>query len=319
MNLYNIKTVAVIGAGIMGQGIIQSYAQAGYKTWAIDIDSKILADSISQIEANLELFKKYDLLTEDIAAVMSRIKRASTDDLDEIKKEADFIIESVPEKLELKREVFNSLDSCNEGVILASNTGSFTIPLITEGMKTSDRVIGIHYFNPAHIIPLVELHWSQNTRQEIIDTTKAFIEKTGKNPIMVKKNIPGLVVNRIQAALGREAMHLIGEGVVSPEDVDIAAKTGFGFRWACIGTIESFDMMGLDTLLNVGKNIFPVLDNSDDQPKWFYDMVNKGNLGIKSGKGYYDYAGRTKSEILNELNNRLLPQLKLFKEKNTTK
>ncbi len=303
----------------MGQGIVQSYAQAGYKVYSLDLDKEILASHINQIKANLELFRKYDLLKEDISTIMGRINPALMTDLDDIKNDADFIIESAPEKLELKKLIFAKLDSCRPDVILASNTGSLTIPMITEGMNTSDRVIGVHYFNPAHIIPLVELHFAPNTREDVIKTTMALVEKTGKKSISVKKHIPGLVVNRIQAALGREVNYLIGEGVVSPEDIDIAAKTGFGFRWACIGTIEGFDMMGLDTLLAVGKVIFPRLDNSTDNPGWFYEMVEKGNLGIKSGKGYYDYSGRPKAEVINELNNRLLPQLKLFNELNHKK
>jgi len=313
MEAKNIKTVCVIGAGTMGEGITQSFAQAGLSVWMIgNVDKDKLAGHLAQVEANLKLFQEYGLLKEDIPTIKSRIRTALMKDLKEIAKECDFMIESIPEVLDLKKQLFAQLDSIRQDNILASNTGSLTIPAIIEGLRNPERIIGVHYFNPAHIMPLVELHYGPKTKEDIIATTQALIEKTGKKSILVKKFIPGFVVNRIQAAIGREAMYLVSEGVVSPQDLDIATKAAFGFRSACIGNFETADMIGLDTQVRVGDVIWPKLDNSTRQPQWYYDMVNRGELGIKSGKGYYDYTGRSKAEVLDELNRRLLPQLALF-------
>jgi 3-hydroxybutyryl-CoA dehydrogenase len=312
MELKNIKTVAVIGAGTMGQGLAQSFAQTGYKTYMFgNVDKEKLAGHVAQVEANLKLFQEYDLLKEDIKTIMARITPVLSKDIPEVAKKCEFIIESAPEDLNLKKKLFAQLEAAREDNILASNTGSLTIPSIVEGMRTAERVIGVHYFNPAHIMPLVEIHYGPQTTQETIATTQALIENTGKKSIQLKKFIPGFVVNRLQAALGREALYLVKEGVVSPEDIDIATKGSYGFRWSNIGVFEGYDMIGIDVLIRVG-GIFKLLDNSSDNPKFMYDKAEKGELGIKSGKGFYDYTGKSTAQVLDEKNRKLLRQLALF-------
>lgn len=312
MEAENIRAVVVIGGGIMGQGIAQNFAQAGLSVSVVDVDQGKLDDCLAQVDANLRLFQEFGLLQEDIPSIKSRIHPVLSKDLDEAVKDGDFVVEAIPEVLALKKQLFAQLDSCREDIILSSNTSSFTISALAEGCRTAGRIIGVHYFNPAHIMPLVEIHYGPQTRDEVISTTKALMTRVGKKPILVRKEKPGFVVNRLQAALGREVMHLISEGVATPEDIDLAAKAMYGFRWACIGPVEGFDMIGLDTLLAVGEGLFPSLDNSDRQPQYLYDMVSRGELGIKSGKGFYDYTGRSRAEVLDELNRRLLPQLALF-------
>lgn len=312
MELKNIKTVAVIGAGTMGQGLAQSFAQAGYTTYMFgNVDKKKLAGHVAQVEANLRLFQEYDLLKEDIKTIMSRINPVLSKDIPEVTKKCEFIIESAPEDLNLKKQLFAQLEAARSDNILASNTGSLTIPSIVEGMRTPGRVVGVHYFNPAHIMPLVEIHYGPQTAQETIATTQALIAKTGKKSIQLKKFIPGFVVNRLQAALGREALYLVKEGVVSPEDIDTATKGSYGFRWSAIGVFEGFDMIGID-ILNKVCSIFKLLDTSTDNPQFMYDMEKKGDLGIKSGKGFYDYSGKSTAQVLDEQNRKLLRQLALF-------
>jgi 3-hydroxybutyryl-CoA dehydrogenase len=312
MEFKNIKTVAVIGAGTMGQGLAQSFAQVGYTTYMFgNVDKEKLAGHMAQVEANLKLFQEYDLLKEDVKTIMSRIIPVLSKDIPEVSKKCEFIIESAPEDLNLKKQLFAQLEAAREDNILASNTGSLTIPSIVEGMRTPKRVVGVHYFNPAHIMPLVEIHYGPQTTQETIATTQALIEKTGRKSIQLKKFITGFVVNRLQAALGREALYLVKEGVVSPEDIDIATKGSYGFRWSNIGVFEGYDMIGIDVLIRVG-GIFKLLDNSTDNPKFMYDMVEKGDFGIKTGKGFYDYAGKSTAQVLDEKNRKLLRQLALF-------
>lgn len=312
MEAENIRAVVVIGGGTMGQGITQSFTQAGLSVVVIDVDKGKLDECLAQVDANLRQFQEFGLLQEDIPSIKSRIHPVLIKDLNEALKSCDFVVEAVPEVLELKKQLFAQLDSCPENVILSSNTSSFTIPAIAEGLRTADRVIGLHYFNPAHIMPLVEIHYGPKTKDEVISTTKALMIKVGKKPILVRKEIPGFIVNRIQAAMGREIMYLIDQEVATPEDMDIAAKASYGFRHACIGSVEAFDMIGLDTLLAAGKQLFKSLDNSTEQPSFLYDMVKRGELGVKSGKGFYDYKGKSRAQILDEQNRKLLRQLTLF-------
>jgi len=312
MEAENIGMVLVLGGGNMGQGIVQSLAQAGLSVSVVDVDTKKLDGCLSQVNANLRLFQEYGLLKEDIPSVEARVHPVLIQDLDKTVNSCDFVVESVPEVLELKRRLFVQLDSCREEIILGSNTSSFTVSAISEGLRTADRVIGLHYFNPAHIMPLVEIPYGPKTREDVISTTKALMTRIGKKPILVRKEIPGFIVNRIQAAMGREIMYLLAQGIATPEDIDTAAKASYGFRHACIGNIEANDMIGLDILVAVGRQLFKTLDNSTESPPFLAEKVARGEMGIKSGKGFYDYTGRTRAQVLDEHNRRLLRQLTLF-------
>ena len=148
----------------------------------------------------------------------------------------------------------------------------------------------------------------------VIALTKELMLSVGKEVIIVKKALPGLIVNRIAGAMGREIESLLDKGIVTPEEIDIAAKACYGFRASVIGTIEGYDMIGLDILAAVGKPMYPTLDNSDHPPQFLYDKVQKGELGVKSGKGYYDYTGKSRARILDGQNFRLLRQLALYRE-----
>ena len=163
-------------------------------------------------------------------------------------------------------------------------------------------------------MPLVEIHYGPQTRDEVISTTKALMLKVGKKPIIVKKEVPGFVVNRLQGAIGREIFHLISEGVVTPEDIEVAGRACYGLRWACIGFVESMDMIGLDVITAVIPPLFKTLCNSTELPSMLGEKVKSGELGVKSGKGLLDYTGKSREEILDSQYRRLLKQLALFKE-----
>lgn len=314
MDAEKIRTVVVVGGGIMGQGIAQNFAQVGIRVQIVDINKTILNDCRNQININLRLFKEFNLLREDIGQIESRIDYFLTDELTDISKHASFILEAIPEVLELKKKLFHQLDSCPEDIILASNTSSFTIDSLSEGCRTASRIIGVHYFNPAHIMPLVEIHCGSGTSPAVISATKSLIIRVGKKPILVRKEVPGFIVNRIQTAMGREILHLLKEGVASIDDIDTASKASYGFRYANIGSIEAIDMIGTDTVLTVSKFLYKYLDSSIDEPALLADMVKRGELGVKSGKGFYNYTGKSRSAILEEQNRKLLRQLDLFNE-----
>jgi 3-hydroxyacyl-CoA dehydrogenase len=215
-----------------------------------------------------------------------------------------------------KKELFGKLDDCDPDVILASNTSSITITTLTQDMNTAYRVVGTHYFNPAHIMPLVEIHRGKHTSDEVVQMTRDLMLQVGKKPILVRKEIPGFIVNRIQGAIFREISYLLDEGVATPEDIDMAAKAMYGFRLSCVGPMEADDMIGLDTSARVSTNLFKTLSNRTEPSATLLDKVSRGELGIKTGNGWYNYGGKTRTQVLDEINRRLLKQLVLFKARN---
>ena len=311
-----IKQIVVVGAGNMGEGIAQSFAQAGKNVKVLSRRRETLDKCLQQIDTNLRLFDEFQLLGETPEVIKARITYIPMAELSEAIRGCHFIVETIPEVLADKKELFGKLDSCDPDVILASNTSSITITTLTEDMKTASRVVGTHYFNPAHIMPLVEIHRGKYTSDKVVETTRDLMLQVGKKPILIKREIPGFIVNRIQGAIFREIGYLLDEGVATPEDMDIAAKAMYGFRLSCIGPMEADDMIGLDTSARVSANLFKTLTNRTEPSSTLLDKVNKGELGIKTGKGWYDYHGKTRTEVLDEINRRLLKQLVLFKAQN---
>jgi len=312
----DIKQIVVVGAGNMGEGIVQSFVQAGKSVKVLARKKETLDRCRQQIDTNLKLFAEFQLLEEAPEVIKSRITYITMAELSEAIRGCHFVVETIPEVLADKKELFGKLDGCDPDVILASNTGSMTVTTLTEDMKTAYRVVGTHYFNPAHIMPLVEIQRGKHTSDKVVQTTKDLMLEVGKKPILVKKEIPGFIVNRIQGAIFREVSYLLDEGVATPEDIDMAAKAMYGFRLSCIGPMEADDMIGLDTSARVSANLFKTLSNRTEPSATLLDKVSRGELGIKTGKGWYDYSGKTRAQILDEINRRLLKQLVLFKARN---
>jgi 3-hydroxyacyl-CoA dehydrogenase len=311
-----IKQIVVIGAGNMGEGIVQSFAQADKRVKVLARRRETLDKCLQQIDTNLKLFAEFQLLEEAPEVIKSRITYIPMAELSEAIRGCHFIVETIPEVLAEKKELFGRLDGCDPDVILASNTSSITITTLTEGMKTAYRVVGTHYFNPAHIMPLVEIHRGKHTSDKVVETTRDLMLQVGKKPILVRKEMPGFIVNRIQGAIFREISYLLDEGIATPEDIDMAAKAMYGFRLSCIGPMEADDMIGLDTSARVSANLFKTLSNRTEPSATLLDKVNRGELGIKTGNGWYNYHGKTRTQVLDEINRRLLKQLVLFKAVN---
>ncbi|MCG8506692.1 MAG: 3-hydroxyacyl-CoA dehydrogenase NAD-binding domain-containing protein [Sphingomonadales bacterium] len=308
-----IDAVAVIGSGIMGEGIAQSFAEAGLKARLIDIDQTALDRSVAQISANLEMSAAFGLLNEAPPAIAARLEPVLSDDAGHAADGCDFVVEAAPEDLALKRDLFARLDTLPAHVILASNTSSLTVSAIAAGMERPERVVGVHYFNPAHIIPAVEIHRGEATGDDVVAATRALLARTGKIPVLVKKEVPGFIINRLTGALEREVDYLLDEGIVAPEDLDAAVKASLGFRLACLGPMEAEDFIGLDTAARASGNLFKVLSNAQEPSPGLLQKLERGELGIKSGKGWYDYTGRSREAVLAERDARLLRQLALFR------
>ena len=315
MKAEDIREVAVIGAGIMGEGIALSFAAAGLSVRLADQDRHILNNSLTRMGAHLKLLAEFGLLEDTPARVRSRIKTFLSSDLDRAVRGCTFIVECIPEILALKRELFSRLDDCDGGTILSSNTSSFTVSEISRGMRTPGRVVGTHFFMPAHIVPLVEVHRGKDTGNAVVETTRDLMLRIGKKPVLVGKEIPGFIVNRIQAAIAREANYLMEQGVVTPDDFDMAARSSYGFRLASLGPLAQADINGLDTVLRGNTHIYKSLCNATEPSPVIADKVKKGELGLKSGRGYYDYRGKSQEQITEEIERNLLKQLILFRER----
>ena len=314
MKVEDIKKVVVVGAGTMGIGIAQNFAQAGLSVGVVARRQASLETCLAQIDANLGLLLEFGLLHEEPSTIKSRVESFTAQHLAEATRDCNLIVETIPEILQAKRDLFAQLDSLPTATILSSNTSSFTISSVVEGMRTPERVVGLHYFNPAHIMALVEIHRGKHTSDEVVELTKKLMLKVGKKPILVRKEVVGFVVNRIQAAMGREGNYLVGEGIITAEDLDIAAKTGYGFRLACLGPMESSDLMGLDTVFRASEQIYKELNNATKPLPILEEKIKRGELGVKSGKGWYDYEGRPITQILEERDRKLLQQLVLFNQ-----
>lgn len=313
MSDQEIRTAAVIGAGVMGVGIVQTFASAGIAVRMIARDQQRLEASLASVEANLKLFKEFELLNEAPADILARVTIIPASDMLEATTGCDYVVETIPEVLDTKKTIFAQLDNLPADVIIASNTSSFTMDTLTEGVNTPQRMVGLHYFNPAHIIPAVEIHKGKATSDEVVAQTKALMLRTGKKPVIVQKTVPGFIINRLTGALEREVAYLIDEGIVTPEDLDIAVKSSYGFRLSCMGPMAQEDLIGLDTCARVSGNVFKLLSTRTDASPAMLAKVEKGELGIKSGKGWYDYSGQTRDEVNDKINRRLLKQLALFR------
>lgn len=280
------KKLAVIGAGLMGSGIAQVSAQAGYEVVLRDITDEALARGRGGIEASYEKFvAKGKLAAEDAAAALARI--TTTTDLDAAA-DADIVVEAVFEKIEVKQEIFRALDKiAKAGAVLASNTSAIPITKIAAVTERPESVVGTHFFSPVPLMQLCELVRGYKTSDEILARAKAFAEEIGKTTIVVNRDVAGFVTTRLIAALVVEATKLYESGVASAEDIDIACKLGFGHA---MGPLATADLTGVDILLHAAGNIYT--ESQDEKfapPELMRRMVDAGALGRKSGEGFYRY------------------------------
>ena len=312
MNDLSIQKIVVLGAGVMGADMAFDFARAGFDVRMVDQNSEILEKGLTRIDADARLFREFGLLTEEPAAIRSRVTPCLSAELAKATEDCDFVMEAVPELLDLKRTLFAQLDELDPRVILGSNTSSLTISDISENLKHPQRVVGVHYFNPAHIIPAVEIHRGRDTLDAVVDATLGLMRAIGKKPVLVRKEVPGFIINRLTGAMRREVDYLLDEGIVTPEDLDTAVRASYGFRLACLGPMEAEDMIGLDTAARASGNIYKVLSNKIEPSPHLLEKVEGGELGVKSGKGWYDYRGKSREEVGLDINRRLLKQLALF-------
>lgn len=281
-----MKKILVVGAGFMGSGIAQVSAQAGYQVYLMDIEASIIDRALRKMKNSLEKLASKGVLKESPDPILDRISPVR--DL-HLASEVDWVIEAVFEDEGIKRPLFAELDSLSRPQTpLATNTSSIPITRLAEVTKRPERVLGLHFFGPVPLMGLVEVIKGAKTSPEVFEQGVAFVRSLGKTPIRVHRDIPGFVMNRIFSAAFREAVDLVDQGIVSPEEVDTGMRLGYGWN---AGPFEIADNAGLDTCARIARSLKALgEDRLAPQSDLIERMVSEGRLGRKSGKGFYSYS-----------------------------
>lgn len=282
----SIETIAVIGAGTMGHGIAQVAAANGFSVLLSDVDREALARGVQSIEKNLAKGISLGKLTDHERDRTLQQIRGTTKFEDCAN--ADLIIEAAPEKLDLKREILRQLESLTDrSFIFASNTSSLSISEIARSAKRPEAVVGMHFFNPVHIMRLVEIVVGEKTSDETVETVTAAGKRMRKEPIVVK-DVPGFASSRLGVALGLEAMRMVEQGVASARDIDTAMELGYNHP---MGPLKLTDLVGLDVRLSIAEYLHRELGSETFRPpEVLRRLVSEGKLGKKTGQGFYDWS-----------------------------
>ncbi len=301
MDISDIKQVLVIGAGTMGHSIAQVYATSGFNIDLVDLNQETLDHAIKLMKSNLETLAEFNHISrEKIPSIIKRIN--TTTNLEDVAPKADLVVEAIYEDRKIKGEIFIQLDRlCSESAILASNTSGLDIYRVAK-VKNPERVVIHHWFAPPHIIPLVEVVKGRKTSSEIIDLSVKLMQKLNKIPVVLNKFSRSFIVNKIQTSISATVIELLMRKVATPEQIDLAIKTSLGIRLPVVGVVQTQDFTGLDLVVDIGKSL------GKENPL-VQEMVDRGDLGVKSGKGFYDYDGRSEEEILKNRDRQYLKNL----------
>jgi len=278
------ETIAVLGAGTMGHGIAQVAAMAGYETRLFDVMPEALEAGLGRIESNLAKgIQRGKVEPDEMKRALDAL--STTDDLSRAADGVSIVIEAVPEKLELKQTLLCACaEAAEEGALLASNTSSLSISRIAEMVAQPDRVVGMHFFNPVHIMALVEIVRGAESSDDAVQRTRTLAERMGKTPIVVADS-PGFASSRLGVTIGLEAIRMVEEGVASAEDIDTAMTLGYRHP---MGPLRLGDLVGLDVRLDIARYLHAELGSPRFEPPALLErMVEEGKLGQKSGQGFY--------------------------------
>lgn len=308
-----IQNIAVIGAGTMGHGIAHVFARSGRKVSLYDPIEASLMAAPDKMRAELQFMADADYIPQaDVERTLSNIRICP--DLTVAVHDADYVIEAIPEKMELKKALFAQLDVlCPSHTVFATNTSSLKLSEMVEHLPAERQKLCMvsHWYNPAYLIPMVELSKFGNMDEDVFNTVYALYEESGKAPVRVLKDIPGMIANRILHAQAREVFHLLDIGAASPEDIDRALMFGPCFRNATTGMLETADMGGLDVWCAAEDNMFPHFNNADKASDSMRNLVKEGHYGIKTGKGFFEYDEDEKDAVQQAFYDRLICQLKV--------
>jgi 3-hydroxybutyryl-CoA dehydrogenase len=300
--MQKIEKIAVIGGGLMGHGIAYLLADAGHVVRIFETAAESRASLPRRLQALVELF-------DADAALLQRI--SVHDRLDAATDGVAFVFEAAPERLPLKQRLFAELeDAVAPETILASNSSAIPTTEIARRLEHRERVLGTHFWNPPHLVPLVEVIENEWTSGEVLRRTIELLRAAGKTPVHVRRDIPGFVGNRLQHALKREAIALVAAGVCDAETIDTVVKEGFGTRMAVLGPMEQSDLVGLDLTLEIAEVLYADLDRTAGPHPYLRDKVEAGKLGMKSGEGFRQWTPETADAVRQRLSRFLVAQAK---------
>lgn len=285
-----MQKIAVVGAGLMGHGIAQVFALRGFTVGLTDISAEALDAAVDNVCANLDLLAGRGIIEKkDAGSAPARI--VTTTDMARAVDGADFVVEAVIENLEIKQNIFRDLDAvCPDNVILATNTSVISITEIAARTRHTSRVVGTHFWNPPYLIPLVEVVRGEQTADHVMDRTMDILKAVGKHPVRVNKDVPGFVGNRLQHALWREAISIVEQGIADAATVDECVKYGFGLRLPILGPMENSDLVGTDLTLAIHDYLLKHLERSPDSSPLLREIVARGDLGFKTGRGFQQWS-----------------------------
>jgi 3-hydroxybutyryl-CoA dehydrogenase len=288
---------AVIGTGMMGPGIALTLALGGLRTTLLSRNQESGARGLESARAQARLLAENELIDSAQAEQAAGLCGASTA-FDETVAAADLVVESCPEDLPFKQLLFARLDAvANPQALLASNTSGLSITAIAARCSRPERVLATHFWNPPHLMPLVEIVRGASTSDGAVEAVRALLVECGKTPVVVRLDRPGQIGNRLQQALVREAAYIVGEGIASADDVDTVARNGFGLRMPAYGILEHQDMVGLSMGLSIVESVARDLYNEPRAPEYYRELVRSGAAGVCAGKGFYDWSNKSAGEV----------------------
>jgi 3-hydroxybutyryl-CoA dehydrogenase len=293
----NFANAGVIGTGMMGPGIALTLAWGGVRATMLSRTDEGAASGVAKAQALAKQLVEDELASETQAERAIGLMAGSSD-FDGVVRASDLIVESGPEDLAWKRGLFTRLTGlAPRHAVLASNTSGLSITEIAASCAWPERILATHFWNPPHLMPLVEIVKGEKTSQEAASAVRDLLAACGKTPVIVKKDRPGQLGNRLQMALVREAAYIVAEGIADADDVDTVARNGFGLRMPAYGILEHQDMVGLDLGISVLEHVVRDLYNEPRPPKYYCDLVRRGDLGVKAGYGFYDWSLKSADEV----------------------
>ena len=306
MGQESIQKIGVVGAGLMGHGIAQEFALAGYDVALHDVSEGLLQAARDNMRRNLGIMADAGISSADAADAIPEAIAMSIR-LGDVVCEADYVVEAITEDLPLKQRVFAEMDNlCPAHTIIASNSSTFMPSSMAAATGRPEKVLVTHYFNPPHFVPLVEIVRHAGTSDRTFDAVYSLLKAIGKRPVGVKKEVPGFIGNRLQFALLRECLSLVEGGVATPQDIDAVVKNSFGRRLAVAGPFEVFDAAGWDTILAILTELAPDLDASTTASTIVEENVRQGRLGLKSGSGFYEWSPESAQALRERIANALV-------------
>ena len=282
-----IRKITIAGAGTMGYSMAEIFARKGYDVILWNHRSATLERAKTKIAPDMVNHISY---TTDPAAFRGR----------------DLIVENIVEDLAAKSDFYQTYSPlADEQTIIATNTSGLSINTLAKSVKGPERFLGMHWFNPPTLIPLIEIIKNDHTQDEVAKTIYDLALSIGKKPAIVEKDAPGFAANRIQLAVMREALSMVKKGIISKEGIDAVMKYGLGFRWACLGPLETADFGGLDVFAHISEYLMPDLEDSHEVPSLLAEKVKEGHLGVKTGEGFYKYDGDKAAKATEERDRKL--------------